>query len=216
MIETEVIKIIEDGIRLLPQIVLYIVPGYISLSIYYISRDKVIKEDKLLIVKSIFLSYIYTEIVDEIIKSGDILRICLISLLAVIIGLLSNWVLHTRPVKFIMRKVHHTTLCSNIIDEIQDIGKEGKGIYIRAYMKDDLIVYEGYLIRDIITGTNKHYIILDCYRKDTIQKVDEGYKKYHVHQYDNEHERCVVIDYNDIKYFEIKYDELQHNNNLLN
>lgn len=218
---------IEKLIELLPKIVLYIAPGYITIAMYKVSKDSVIKDNKMTLIKSIFISYIYVAIINllplqlipfnkiSFINQEDIsdiinnIRVLLVAFIAFFVGAFSGPILRCEWVNNIILKIHRTTITSDLIGDIKKLAKDDKGIYLMVYLENEGIAYDGYLILDKMNDETQRYLILDCYRKYIIHKQEPGYKLNVKYDHSKSHNDFTVIHYDRITQIEFSIDDLK-------
>lgn len=225
------IEQIEKLIELLPKIVLYIAPGYITITMYKLSKDSAIKDNKMTLIKSIFISYIYVAIINllpiqlipfdriSFINTEDIrdvisnIRVLLVALIAFFVGVFSEPILRCEWINEIILKIHKTTITSDLIGDIKQLAKDGKGIYLMVYLENEGIAYDGYLILDKMNDETQRYLILDCYRKYIIHKQEPGYKLKVKYDHSASHNDFTVIHYDRITQIEFSIDDLKVSDN---
>ena len=147
---------IKKLIDLLPDIFMYIVPGYIFIKVHnYIVNSKT-KEIKNYIMEYIITSFIINIIFEYILKainilcktnydmkrSGDKLIICIAT---IFISYIVSMIFISEWWTGLMNKIGiNRSNSSNILSEINDTQY---GTYIRAFLSNEKIIYDGYLIK---------------------------------------------------------------------
>lgn len=210
---------LESFIDILPKAVLYIVPGYITLTLYHASRDGKIQTSIVTLLKSMFFSYIYISIVNYLIGLGNISETSKdmvlgvgIFLLSVLVGAISNTVFTNRIINWIMIKFYNTTPRTNLIEDIRSLSQKDSAIYIIAILKEEGERYEGYLVLDRMDEHLERYIILDAYKKSSRLDVSSGkYEK--IEDFTGDHRCLVVLDIDKISSLEAYIEKLQHKDN---
>lgn len=170
-------------IEVLRQYIVYVYPGMISLTIYRFAMLKNFEDNSKTFIKSVVISYLYTLpfILCNInpIKFGFLQHIIII---IISIGAPITWhnVIHWNIFKKIIRKFNIKT---EIHDNIMDImfNKENGSVWVRAYMADMQIMYEGSLRHYESDLDKPQQIVLSGYR---LYNYNDTTKKYDILLYD--------------------------------
>lgn len=168
---------IQELLEVLKQYIIYVYPGFITLVIYRFAMLKNIEENKNTFIKSIIISYLYT-IPFQINKINPIdfefKHHILIIIFAVLIPLIWNLIIRSDTFKKVIRFFKIKT---EIYDNTMDIMfyKENGIVWVRAYMDEQKIMYEGSL-RHYESDTNKEQqIILSGYRFYNYNTITQKY-----------------------------------------
>ena len=179
-----------DGIiellELAPIYIVYVYPGFITLVIYRFAMSKSVEENKNTFIKSIIISYLYTLpffLFFEIYPTDfEIAQHIIITFVAIIVPLTWNKILRWKRFIGVIRKLGIKT---EIYDNLMDIMfyKEDGGVWVRAFMDEQNVMYEGSL---------RHYES-DIAREQ--QVILSGYRQYHFNEQTKRYE--VIYDYSD-------------------
>lgn len=179
-----------DGIiellQLAEQYIVYVYPGFVTLVIYRFAMSKSVEENKNTFIKSIIISYLYTLpllLIFGIYPTDfEIVQHIIIILLAIIVPLAWNIILRCKRFKSVIRRLGIKT---EIYDNLMDIMfyKENGGVWVRAFMDEQNVMYEGSL---------RHYES-DIAREQ--QVILSGYRQYHFNEQTKKYE--VIYDYSD-------------------
>lgn len=154
---------IQELINFLPELLIYLCPGYLTLWVYNAVIARSIKESKHMLGKAIILSYIYLKGVEWLkgyVPSLDI-NVTII-IIAIVFGIWTD--------KFIKSNFYQQILCmlnisaSTDIDIIDKI-RTPNGVWVKVYLDSIHRVYEGALIYDIMDPEVERHIILCSYLK---------------------------------------------------
>lgn len=170
---------IKELLKIIEQYVVYVYPGFITIVLYRFAISKSVEENKNTFIKSIIISYLYTIPVGYF--SGieppkfTICQHVVLLVISVIVPLAWNQIIHLGIYKKIMQKIGIKT---EIYDNLMDIMfyKENGKVWVRVYLDEQKVMYEGSL---------RHYES-DINRKQ--QVILSGYREYHyneaTHKYD--------------------------------
>lgn len=200
--------LIQEILQILEQYFIYLYPGFVTIFIYLFTKAKSMKMDKILIISSIVISYVYVLIYRLIkgynglsdFKGDDYVIILLISILCPLIWHLisrSKWI---EPV---LNSINiNTTIENNVWDYIHYRDKDKKGIVLKVFLDDKDIMYEGSLRYHESDTTKKQTICLSGYRRYVKENGTFVVKQ----DYNNDNSRWVMLDAANIDRVEIKYD----------
>lgn len=201
-----------EGIKALLEVVkqyiVYVYPGFITLTIYRFALSKSIEENKNTFIKSLIISYLYVLpfqlLGKDPIKLGFGQHLILI-IGAIILPIIWNAFIRTNRFKKIIRFLGIKT---EIYDNLMDIMfyKEDGTVWVRAYMDDQKIMYEGSLRHYESDINRKQQIILSGYR---IYNYNETTKKYELSEYDysSDHKQWVRLLEENITRMEFVYQQ---------
>ncbi|MFW6030184.1 MAG: hypothetical protein ACOCRO_08020 [Halanaerobiales bacterium] len=156
------IEQIKNIIELIPTILLYIAPGYITLWLLGLLYSRDLENDKNLILKSLILSYIYITIVrwltvDPIVFfQGKVVVFIIAIITAYITYHLSNQNCLMDVIG--LKRTLHTDLFHDLVN-IND------GPWLIVYLNSDKIIYKGRLVyfRKIDEKEKQFYVVLSNY-----------------------------------------------------
>lgn len=164
----DIIKIIDA----IPQYIRFVYPGYLVLYLYAFFRSYKLKDSKGVIIKSIAISYIITILADIFVEYTQIIayNFCLI-LWSIFIAYIS-YIVVEYEIQDILDILNIKT--STKLNEISSLYKNEEYAYIRVYLKDKPIAYEGYLIEYEAEHTeDKRFLILNEYTQLYINENNE-------------------------------------------
>ena len=187
-----------DGIIELLEIVkryiIYIYPGFLTLVIYRFAMYKSVEENKNTVVKSIIISYLYTLPFSLLFgidpTTFKFVHHIIIFLIAIAIPIIWNIIVRKNWFKLIIRKIGIKT---EIYDNQMDImfNKENGTVWVRAYMDEQKVMYEGTLRHYESDINRQQQVILSGYR---MYNYDENTHKYEkTFDYSNDQKQWVRI-----------------------
>lgn len=203
-----------DGImellEIIRQYIVYVYPGFITLVIYRFAMYKSVEENKNTIIKSIIISYLYTLpffLIFEIDPTEfEFCHHIIIIIMAVIIPICWNVVIRKKWFKAIIRKIGIRT---EIYDNLMDImfNKENGTVWVRAYMDEQKVMYEGSLRHYESDINRQQQVILSGYRQYNYNENTKKYEK--VYDYANDQKQWVRILEENITRMEFVYQSEQ-------
>lgn len=182
----------------LPEYLKYVYPGYISIYLYMFFKAKTVSETKGILLKSVVISYLYVTAIDQLSIASQLYEnfwLILISVVFAYIAYLFTKSDYTRVVLDTMNV--QTTFYENEMDAL--LGDDS-GAWLCVYIKDENLVYEGWLHYDEMEAPRK-YISLTNYRKYMLDEDGSPRKRY-IEEHDNDHEEEVLIFWDEIKRIE--------------
>lgn len=202
------VKNIEDLIMVIKEYILYIYPGFITLMIYRFIIAKNVEENKNTLIKSIIISYIYVSILEEItqidVSQFMILHHIVLLIVACIVPITWNYFFKSSIVTKILRIIKiDTNVHENILESLR--AKE-QGLWIRAYMDDYGIMYEGSLRSHESDPNKEQQIVLSGYR---FYRMNSNKSKKCLKDYSDTDKYWVKIKEKDITRMEIVYEKPQ-------
>ena len=145
---------IEELIKIIPEIIIYFVPGYVFLGIFCFLTSKKIKEIENLFVRSVVISYLFVVIANlicAVARIDLIYSIYFSLLLSIVLSFLCVKVYFSNAYKKVFCKIANTSGHSSIWEDLID---RTKGANIRGFIK-----YQNHDAE--IKGTVRYYEILD-------------------------------------------------------
>lgn len=161
-------EVIEFLVHYLPQYIKYIYPGYITIYIYYFLRAKTLADTKGNILKAIIISYIYVSsltkfrFTSQLQENFWLIIVSIVVAYTCYIATKSNYLLKV----FDFLKID-TTFYNNEIEALQG---QNEGVWLTVYLKEDEVVYEGFLHYKEMENGKRKYITLSGYRKYVFNK----------------------------------------------
>lgn len=173
---------IKEIIQVIPECIIYIYPGYLTMFVFLFLRGKNIKEDNYIWIKVIAISYIYiafkpfakyvisfggtlSNIVNKV--PGAVRNNLYLICISIIVAYIWNRIIISDTMKWIFNKLKiSTTFYDNEFEMLSDFNK---GAWIRVYLKDDVVVYEGSLGCKELEDGKQRYISLQGYYKYLLQ-----------------------------------------------
>lgn len=189
----------------------FLYPGAISLFLFRFANGKKFTENKISVLKMMIISYLYIIFLDiffdfEYMDIPIYVHIIII-LLASILPLVIHAVSKNRKVRKILETLGiKTSFQDSMIDTICALETDkSKGVVFKVFLDDKGIMYEGKVRLHETESDGDHKIALSGYRRYV---YNQKRKKFEVkQQYENQHDRWVVIEEKDITRIEVKYEE---------
>lgn len=195
-------------IKAIPEYIIYIYPGYLTVYLYYFFRGRTLKDNSYIFVKTVAISYIHIATM-EWIRSQIV-----INFLPISYGLKENIALITIAVLWayagyrvaVSKKIQNlfkslkikTTFHDNEIEVLADFSK---GAWLCVYLKDDKVVYEGSLGHKELEEGKQKYICLNGFYKYFLDKNGKPKEPY-IEDYEGNYKETVLIFYDSIKRIE--------------
>lgn len=191
----DIIKIINS----IPEYILYIYPGYITIYTYYFLRGKTLKDNAQVLLKSISISYIYISLTSSI----PITNIILATMGYVLLSLTVAYSCFRITKSSLILKIFdflkiETTYYENDIESLAGIENSA---WLIVYLKDTNIAIEGSLGYKELEEDKERYITLESYTKYSIND-DGSLKEPALCSYEGNYKEKCVIKYDEIKYIE--------------
>lgn len=199
-----ILKIIDS----LAEYIVYFYPGYMTIYIFYFLRAKTLKDENNVIAKAVVISFIYKLFVDKVpldkLSQGRILLDSKISyhvlliLIAVVVPYIGYRMQKSEKIIIIFNLLKITTRFED--NEIDILDNQEISAWLKVYMQDEKIVYEGFLGDKELESGKRQFISLKKYRKYILG--DDGRpKEPYIEEHDSDDD-VVVIFYNQIKTIE--------------
>lgn len=164
-----------DIINIIPDILIYFVPGFIFISVrnYHLSFES--SKDKYIALKSIVFSYIFINLVGIIYSKNNRFFTILVLMLSVIVSIL--YITFDVEEELLKRLKLHKSTNNDFMHNIINI-KEGAWLYM--YLSEENVIYCGKLIcyHDIDNGKERIYVlsnyVLCSYEGKQLQNFSEN------------------------------------------
>lgn len=189
----EILKILDS----LAKYVIYIYPGYITIYLYRFFRAKCVDGNKETLFKSIVISFLYKMILDKAPLETEIMYHVWMIVISTVVPYAAYMAQKSDVIQHAMEIFGISTRFEENEIEILDNGEYSA--WVTVYLKEDKVVYEGFLGETEMEPGKRQFIILKKYRKYTLDK------KGHPNPYIEEHEKDedkVLIFYEDVKRIE--------------
>lgn len=195
---------IHDFIAICIICIIYFYPGYITLYIYYFLKAKTLQDKKGIVAKAIVLSFLYTTCVDRFLNISDIRYHVMLILIAIIIPYIANSLQKSSVLRSIFNVLGiDISMEENEID-ILDTGELSS--WLKVYLRDSKLVYEGYLGDRELESGKKRFISLKKYRKYILDANGKPLEPY-IEENETDDD-IVIIYYDDIERIEKKNIEM--------
>ena len=162
---------VDDILKLLDsvsQYIVYVYPGYITIYVYLFFRAKSIQDSKGVILKSIAISFLYKLCLDKFnIDSEIYYHTCMIAL-SITVPYLAWRLQNSETVADVFDVLDIKTRFED--NEIQILDNGEKSAWVRVYLNNSDIVYEGYLGERELEEGKRQFIMLKKYKKYTLNK----------------------------------------------
>lgn len=195
MTADDIIKII----NYIPDYILYVYPGYLTIYCYFFFRAKTIPNDKFILIKSIVISYIYVSLTDFIpVENISLVNIGYISL-SIIVAYIAYRITISEKILTIYRKFKiYTTYYGN---EVEALAGARNGAWLIVYLKGENVAIEGSLGYKELEEGKERYIILESYIKRSVGN-DNKLSEIPIISYEGNYEEKITIKYDDIRHIE--------------
>lgn len=156
----DILEIIDN----LPQFVVYIYPGAITIYLYLFFRTKKIEENKGMIIKSIVISYVYITIMNNFIKpKNELNKNIELIIISVVIAYLSYRFIESKVIAKILMEIKIYTAINDSPIELLRESKEDK-TYLCIYIDDSPnLIIEGFLKEYETEKDKESFVILSQY-----------------------------------------------------
>lgn len=147
------------------------------------------KNTKVEIIQSICLSYVYLIMLSNVPSHNIIQKNFFLIVISVLVGYLAYVITSSSILLTLFKSANvHTSTAKNEIDFL--LGGERKPLWLRVYLKDTSLIYEGWLIgHDLEQGSNR-FIILSKYRK--YLSSQDGTLGECIADHDSEEEKIII------------------------
>lgn len=185
----------------LPNYIQYFYPGYITIYLYCFFRGITLRDTKNTVIKSIAISYLYTVVLNEILKAkyASLEYNIWLIVIAVSCAYVSYMVIESESFSESLDGIYISTSTKlNEIDAMRD-SLRNNSAWLKVYLKNDDIAYEGSLRKYESEQEKRRFIMLSGYIKYRIEKNGEE-KEIRNFKFKNK-EQILIYD-EDIKYIE--------------
>lgn len=187
-------KDIQEIIDYLPQLIIYIYPGAMTIYLYLFFAHRTIKEDKGMIVKSIAVSYIYITAMEYCLDlKKEIYKNIFLLFVSILVAYLFYRIVDSKVFTKILMKIY-----TAINDDPFGLLKSSEEKYTYLYVypaTDSELIFEGYLKEYETKKGEDSFIILSQYSIKT-KKEDDWVK---IKDYMDDDEEKMFIFLKDIK-----------------
>lgn len=187
-------------INILPEIIIYVVPGFLFLSVHNFICAKQKEETNNLLIKSIVISYIFINIMKFIelvfkYKFED----DLFSLITILLSILSSYYISRLYNSNVFDKILALLIINKSVhDDIwNDIIDVKHGMYMEVYLPNEKVSYYGQFRNSESKKDNKYIVISNYELKDYNGNI--------ICDFEHDYSKCVMINTKDISRFEICY-----------
>lgn len=191
----------DDILKILDSIskyVIYFYPGYLTIYVYYFLKAKTLKDGKSVVWKAIAISFLYKLCLDKLPVSSELSYHFWMILVSVIVPYFAYLLQKSETIIDVFDFLDISTRFEDNEIDILDNGE--MSAWVRVYIQDENIVYEGFLGDKELESGKRQFISLKKYRKymlDDNGKPKEPYIENH-----NTDDDVVVIFYDKIKIIE--------------
>lgn len=191
----EIIKVIEY----IPEYIIYVYPGYITIYLYYFFRAKSIKDNKQIFFKSIIISYMYIVLTDFISVYNLLFMHMGYITLAVLVAYISYRITASEKILELFKYFKiYTTFYDN---EVEALAGAHNGAWLIVFLKSENIAVEGSLGYKELEMGKERYITLEAYTKYSVGN-DNKLSEIPIICYENNYEEKITIKYEDIRHIE--------------
>lgn len=189
----EILKILDS----LANYVIYIYPGYITIYLYRFFRAKCVDGNKETLFKSIVISFLYKMILDKAPLETEIMYNIWMIIISAVIPYAAYMAQKSDAIQHAMEIFGISTRFEENEIEILDNGE--CSAWVTVYLKEDKVVYEGFLGETEMEPGKRRFIILKKYRKYTLDK--KGHPNPCIEEKEKDEDK-VLIFYEDVKRIE--------------
>lgn len=203
------VKSVNNLLNVIKEYIVYVYPGFITLMIYRFIIAKNVEENEYTLIKSIIISYIYVAILEGITKINFskfiIPHHIILLIVACIVPIIWNCIFKSSIATKSLRAIKiDTSVHENMLESLR--AKE-EGLWIRVYMDDYGIMYEGTLRGHESDPNREQQIALSGYRFYRINSKSK--EKECIIDYANKKQHWVKIREKDITRMEVVYENPQ-------
>lgn len=189
----EILRVLDS----LAKYIVYVYPGYITIYIYRFLRAKCVDENKEILIKSIAISFLYKLVLDKALSETEIIYHFWMIIISVVIPYIAYLAQKSDTTQHALEVLGINTRLEENEIEILDNGE--RSAWVKVYLKEDKIVYEGFLGETEMESGKRQFIILKKYRKYTVDK--KGHPNPYIEEHDQDEDK-VLIFYEDVKRIE--------------
>lgn len=190
MTAEEIIKILDS----LATYIVYVYPGYLSIYVYNFLKADTVKDSKGIIIKSIAISFLYKIWIDKLSITTEVYYHFVMVIVAVVIPYFCYMIQKSDGILDLFECLDIDTRFENNEIEILDNGEISA--WIRVYLKEDNVVYEGFLGEKELEPGKRQFITLKKYSK-YILNTEGRPKKPYIEEHDSD-EDMVLLFYQDV------------------
>lgn len=198
---------IKELLEIIKQYIVYVYPGFITVVFYRFAMSKSVEENKNTFIKSIIISYLYTIPISHFsgITPSEFTMCQHVLLLgvSVLIPLAWNRIIRWEGFRKIIRGIGIKT---EIYDNLMDIMfyKENGKVWVRAYLDEQKVMYEGSLRHYESDIKREQQIFLSGYREIHYNETTCKYDK-KIYDYASDESKWVRIFEKNITRMEFEY-----------
>ena len=161
-------------------------------------KAKTVSESKGILLKSVVISYLYVTAIDQLSIDSQLYENFGLILISVIFAYIAYLFTKSDCTRVVLDTMNVQTVFYE--NEMDALLGDDSGAWLCVYIKDENLVYEGWLHYDEMEAYRK-YISLTNYRKYMLD--EDGFpKKRYIEEHDNDHEEEVLIFWDEIKRIE--------------
>lgn len=189
----EILKILDS----LTKYVVYFYPGYITIYVFYFLKAYTLDDRKEIIPKTIALSFFYKLFLDKIPMTSQLTYHCLMLTLSIVIPYLCYQIQQSEEFANLLNFLNIDTRFED--NELDLLDKGEFAPWLIVYLKDDNVIYAGFLGERELEVKKRKFITLKKYRKYYIENHQKPKILLEKHDDDDE---IVIIYYESIKRIE--------------
>ncbi len=188
-------KDVVEIIQVIPQYIEYVYPGFLLMYLYQFFRGKYLQITQETIAVAICLSYVMKIMAGDIFSDAVRSNLLLIAVAFVIAYAGYRFTRSQKVIKILRWLKIYTTFAENEVDALLD---SSDSAWLRVYLKDEDIVYEGSLgAKELEEGQNR-FITLEAFWKYRLDENGSPIEPY-IEDHTGNYEERVVISYETIK-----------------
>ena len=190
----EILRVLDS----LAKYIVYIYPGYITIYLYRFLRAKCTDGNKELLLKSIAISFLYKLVLDKALSETEIMYHFWMIVISVIVPYMAYLAQKSDVLQHALEVLGINTRFEENEIEILDNGE--CSAWVKIYLKEDKVVYEGFLGETEMETGKRQFIMLKKYRKYVLDKKGHPITPY-IETHDNDEDKALIF-YDNIKRIE--------------
>lgn len=199
MIELWNIENFINIINAIPQYIIYVYPGYLTIYIYNFFRARNIVDSKSVVLKSLAISYFYVLLCRKLSISSDLILNCMLIILSLVSAFIAFHITRSKFTSMVFDFFGISTTFND--NELEALEELDQGTWLVTYLNDDNIVYEGWLFSKEMEPNKRQCICLSGYRKYLLNDSGKPIHPY-IDDYSEDNNEKVIIFYDSVKRIE--------------
>lgn len=190
----EIIEVIDK----LPFYISYLYPGYITIYIFYFLKAGTLSDSRGIVIKSVAISFLYKICLDKVLIDTDVIYHFWMICISAIVPYIGYLIQKSEAIYDVFDILDISTRFESNEIDVLDNGEYSA--FVKVYLIDEEVVYEGYLGERELEPGKRQFITLIQYKKYFLD--ENGKPKEPYIEECNDVEDKVIIFYNRIKRIE--------------